>query len=134
MYAAICTRPNTSQAVGMVSKHNSKPTEAYLTAAKQILRYLKSTLNFALKYQKSENGLLIGYCDADWANDPDDRHFTTGHLFLSAGGVISWLSKKQAVVALSPAQKIPWYFSLWSLCNGRKYWCMVYHGTWYTTV
>jgi len=78
MYAAICTRPNTSQAVGMVSKYNSKPTEAHLTAAKQILRYLKSTLNFALKYQKSENGLLIGYCDADWANDPDDRHFTSG--------------------------------------------------------
>jgi len=62
------------------------------------------TLNLALKYQKSEDELFIGFCDADRANDPDDRHSTTGHLFLSAGGVISWLSKKQAVVALSTSE------------------------------
>ena len=31
----------------------------------------------------------------------DDCHSTTGNLFLMAGGAISWLSKKQAVVALS---------------------------------
>ena len=81
MYDAICTRPDISQAVGMVSKYNSKPTEAHLTAAKRILCYLKGTLNLALKYQKSEDGLLISYCDADWANDPDDRHSTTDHCF-----------------------------------------------------
>jgi len=44
MYAAICTCFDISQAVGMVSKYNSKPTEAHLTAAKRILRYLKGTL------------------------------------------------------------------------------------------
>ena len=102
LYAATATRPDITEAVGLVSKFNSKPTEAHLTAAKRILRYLKGTLNLALKYQKSDNGMLMtGYSDADWASDPDDRHSTTRHLFVIAGGTVSWLSKKQAIVALS---------------------------------
>ena len=47
---------------------------------------------------------LIGYADADWAGDHDDRHSTTGNLFLMSGGAISWLSKKQPSVALSTAE------------------------------
>ena len=41
LYAATATRPDNAQAVGAVSKFNSCPTKAYLTAVKQILRYLK---------------------------------------------------------------------------------------------
>ena len=104
LYAAIATRPDISHAVGVVSKFCSKPTEAHLTAVKRILRYLKGTLNFAIKYHKSENDSLIGYSDADWAGDLEDRHSTTGNLFLMTGGPISWLSKKQAVVALSTSE------------------------------
>ena len=104
LYAAIATRPDISQAVGVASKFCSKPTEAHLTAVKRILRYLKGTLNLAIRYQKSENNPLIGYSDADWAGDLDDRHSTTGNLFLMTGGPISWLSKKQAVVALSTSE------------------------------
>ena len=47
---------------------------------------------------------MIGYSDADWAGDLEDRHSTTGNLFLMTGGPISWLSKKQAVVALSMSE------------------------------
>ena len=45
LYAAIATRPDISQAVGAVSKFNSCPTEAHLTAVKRIFRYLKGTIN-----------------------------------------------------------------------------------------
>ena len=37
---------------------------------------------------------------AHWAGDKNDRHSMTENLFLIARGPISWLSKKQAVVAL----------------------------------
>ena len=47
---------------------------------------------------------LIGYSDADWAEDSDDRHLTTGNVFLAAGRAITWLSKKQSIVALSTAE------------------------------
>ena len=104
LYAAIATRPDIAHAVGTVSKFCSKPTEAHFTAAKRILRYLKGTLNLAIKYQRSESNMLIGYSDADWAGDLDDRHSTTGNLFLMAGGPVNWLSKKQAVVALSTSE------------------------------
>lgn len=104
LYAAIATRPDIAQAVGVVSKFNSKPSEAHLTAVKRIMRYLKGTADFALKYRKSSGGVLTGYADADWAGDQDNRHSTSGVLFLMAEGSISWLSKKQPIVALSTSE------------------------------
>ena len=104
LYAALAMRPDIMQAVGAAAKYCSNPNETHLTAAKRILRYLKETVNVGLKYQKSENGTLIGYSDADWAGDLDDRHSTSGNLFLIAGGAVSWLSKKQSTVALSTAE------------------------------
>ena len=50
------------------------------------------------------DGALTGYSDADWAGDLDDRHSTSGNLFIMAGATISWTSKKQATVALSTAE------------------------------
>ncbi len=104
MYAATATRPDISFAVGVLSKFNSKPSEAHLTAAKRVIRYLKGTTDIALRYSKTVDGNLTGYSDADWAGDLDDRHSTTGNLFMMAGGAISWASKKQATVALSTAE------------------------------
>ena len=48
LYAAIATRPDIAQAIGAVSKCNTNPTEAHLTAIKRILRYLKGTVNLSL--------------------------------------------------------------------------------------
>ncbi len=58
----------------------------------------------SLKYQKGKSAKLVGYPDADWAGDLNDRHSTTGNLFMMAGGVLTWLSKMQPVVALSTAE------------------------------
>ena len=49
-------------------------------------------------------GYLTGYSDADWAGDLDDRHSTSGNVFSLSNGVVSWLNKKQATVALSTAE------------------------------
>ena len=59
LYAAIATRPDVAQAVGVVSKFCSKPTEAHLTAAKRILRYLKGILNLAIKFQNQMKHWLV---------------------------------------------------------------------------
>lgn len=104
LYAAMATRPDIAQAVSVVSKFNADPNAAHLTAVKRILRYLKGTVNLALKYERSELGTLIGFSDADWAGDQDDRRSTTGNVFLLNGGAMSWLSKKQATVSLSTAE------------------------------
>ena len=44
------------------------------------------------------------YADADWAGDIDDRHSTSGNACIMANGAVSWMSKKQPVVALSTAE------------------------------
>ena len=104
LYAAIATRPDISRAVGAASKYCSNLSEAHLTAVKRILRYLKKTINLGLKYEKLESSTLVGYSEADWAGDLDDRHSTSGNLFLLSGVPVSWLSKKQSTVALSTAE------------------------------
>ena len=67
LYVAIVTRPDISQAVGVVSKFNSCPTEAHFTAVKRVLRYLKGGLDVMLKYKKTEDDQLVGFSDADYA-------------------------------------------------------------------
>ena len=74
LYAAIATRPDIAQAVEAVSKFNSEPNQTHLTAVKRILIYLKGTADLALKYQQTDNCSFIGYSDADWAGDQNDRH------------------------------------------------------------
>ena len=45
-----------------------------------------------------------GFVDADWAGDLDHRRSTSGYVFNLFGGAISWMSKRQAVVALSTTE------------------------------
>ena len=94
------THPDIAQAVKAVSKFCSNPTEAHKTA---VPLSVKKTIDLALKYCKDEKP-VTGFSDADWGGDLDDRHSTTGNVFLLAGGAVSWLSKKQAVVVLSTSE------------------------------
>ena len=45
-----------------------------------------------------------GFVDADWAGDLDHRISTIGYVFNLFGGAISWMRKRQVVVALSTAE------------------------------
>ena len=86
LYDAMATRLDIAQAVGAVSKFCAQPTKAHFTAAKRVLRYLSDTKDLALRYQKSSQ-TPTGYSDADWAGELDDRHSTSGYLFIYGGGV-----------------------------------------------
>ena len=74
-----------------------------MTAAKRVCRYLKGTIEIKLVYTETVCE-AVGYLDADWASSVDDRHSTSGNVMLIAGGAVSWLSKRQATVALSTAE------------------------------
>jgi hypothetical protein len=43
----------------------------------------------------------MGYTDADWEGDLDERKSTSGYVFLLNNGVISWSSKKHSCISLS---------------------------------
>ena len=50
MYVMVCTRPNISQAVGVVSRYMSNPEKELWRAVKWISRYLKGNSGTALCY------------------------------------------------------------------------------------
>ena len=50
--------PDIAHAVGLVSKFNSAPTQAHLTAVKRIFRYLKGTIDLKLQYESTGGKLL----------------------------------------------------------------------------
>ena len=47
---------------------------------------------------------LIGYTDADWANNIDDRKSSGGFCIYLGNNLISWSSKKQNAVARSSTE------------------------------
>ena len=106
IYCMSATRPDLCYVVTKLSQHMAKPTKAHLGMAKQVLRYIKGTLDYALKFQKSDVPLeLSGFCDSDWGASEDRRSITGYGFHLSdEGPLISWKSRKQQTVALSTCE------------------------------
>ena len=104
LYLSVATRPDIAFAVSNVAKYCAKPSKQHWIAVKRIMRYLKGTLNYGLRYASSHNTQCVGFSDADFAGDIDDRKSTTGYMFQMCGAAISWRSKKQTCVALSTAE------------------------------
>jgi reverse transcriptase-like protein/integrase-like protein/Pol polyprotein/LTR polyprotein gag-polypeptide-like protein len=103
-HLAVYSRPDIAFAVSKLSKFNSNPTTTHFKAALHVLRYLKSTRNYCIRYQQSSTVSItdiIGYSDADHASDEDDRKSYTGYVFIIYGGAVSWSTHKQHTVAFS---------------------------------
>ena len=103
MYAMVCTRPDIGHAVGVVSRYMSNPGREHWAAVKWILRYLKGTSSMCLRFG-SGKPLLEGYTNSDMSADVDTSRSTTGYVMTYAGGVVSWQSRLQKVVALSTTE------------------------------
>jgi len=86
----------------------SKLGKEHWTTVKWVFRYLCGTSDYGLCYQ-GRPGLdrvldIHGFVDADWAEDLDQRRSTSGYVFNLFGGAVSWMSKKQSIVALSTTE------------------------------
>ncbi|GKC99066.1 uncharacterized mitochondrial protein-like protein, partial [Tanacetum coccineum] len=88
------TRPDLTYSVGVVSRYMQSPRESHARAIKQILRYLKGTTSFGIKYNRSNDMKLVGYSDSSHNVDIDDGRSTTGHVFYLGTSPITWCSQK----------------------------------------
>jgi hypothetical protein len=72
-----------------------------------------------LTYIRSDILEIIGYSDADYAGDRDDRKYTSRFVFTLVGGAISWRSSKQELVATSTmyAEFIACYEAMGQSCG-----------------
>ena len=98
------TRPDICYAVSCLSRYMDLPQQTHWTAAKQILRYLKGTIEFALQFSAKEVTYLNSYADADWGRDLDTRRSTSGVLHRIGNSLIDWSSKLQPTVSLSTTE------------------------------
>ena len=74
MYAMICTRPDITHAVSVVSKFMANPGNEHWNVVKWILRYLKGTKNFGIRFGSSSSvEELEEFVDADYVGDLDSR-------------------------------------------------------------
>ena len=98
------TRPDIAYSVSVVSQHMNNPSENHLEAVNRILRYLKMTPGRGLLFKRSEKREVEIYTDANWAGELTDRRSTTGYCSFVWGNLVTWRSKKQAVVSRSSAE------------------------------
>jgi hypothetical protein len=102
MYAMLGTHPELAHPIAILSQHSTAPGLSHFAALNCVFHHLHGVSNMKLIYcGKPDHLELSGYIDANWANDINDHHSVGGHIFLLAGGAISWSAQKQRIVAQS---------------------------------
>ena len=79
MYAMICTRPDLSHAVSVVSRYMTNPGKEHWKAVQWIFKYLRGTTDKWLHCGGS-NTDVVGFVDFDYAGDLDKRRSLTGYV------------------------------------------------------
>ena len=106
IYLMTGTRPDLAFVVCLLSRFMQNPTNVHMTLALGVLKYLKHTSHYDLKYVRSRESLKItGYSDSDFASDSDRRSFS-GYCFKlnENSALLSWRSCKQSLVATSTCE------------------------------
>ena len=71
------THPNLSYSVSILSRFMQEPRESQWNSTKRVLRYIQGTKDFGLLYKKYKYFTLVGYSDAYFAGDIDNRTYTS---------------------------------------------------------
>ena len=98
------TRPEMAYAVQQVCLHMHDPRECHQSLIKRALRYVRGSTNHGLWLTASSSLTLRAYTDADWAGCPDTRRSTSGFCVYIGDSLVSWSSKRQAIVSRSSAE------------------------------
>jgi len=108
MYAMVCTRPDLSDAVSVVSRYTNNPRKGHWQVVKWIFRYLKGTADIGLVFDidKVTHSNVISYVDSDFTSDLGKRRSLSSYIFTLCNSAVSWKASLQSVVALSTKKNI----------------------------
>jgi Reverse transcriptase (RNA-dependent DNA polymerase) len=101
LYLAICTRPDIAMAISELARFASDPGIEHWKGVKRVMRYLKGTIDYGIKYGDERCGGLHGYVDANYGRCMDTRKSRYGGIIMMNGGPVDWRSKMEDVIALS---------------------------------
>ncbi|CAI7743822.1 unnamed protein product [Closterium sp. NIES-54] len=122
LFAAVTCRPDLSYSTSQLATYLKKPEADHMAELDRALHYLVSTSTIGPTYHKTGTTTpkLIGYVDADHADDSDNRRSRTGYIYrLEPIGPISWQSSNQELIALSSAEAE--YIALYSAIKEGLY-------------
>ena len=88
MYAMVCSRPDLSHAMSVVSRYMANSGKEHWKAVQWIFRYLRGSSSACLCFGKSRDG-LVGYVDSDYAGDLDKRRSLSGYVFTVGSCAVS---------------------------------------------
>jgi hypothetical protein len=108
IYFVSWTRPDLAFAVSKLCKYMHNPGREHIVALKRLLRYLKATANYGLKFDFSNTNStagaqlgVYGFYDAAHADCLDTMRSTLAYVFFFCGCPISWHSKLHSVITTS---------------------------------
>ena len=99
-FEMVATKTHLVFAVSVVNQFTLKLGPMQWVVVKQIMRYLKGTLDMKLGIGGKHINLK-GYSNADWVDNVESRRSTSGYVFLVGDMVVLWNSKWQQMVAQS---------------------------------
>lgn len=108
IFAATAARPDIAYITNILSRNFNCYGKIHWNAAKRVLKYLKTTKDYGIKYTAADNPqnnlVITGYSDADFAGDLEGRRSTTGYVFKANDNVITWRTQRQQCVTCSTTE------------------------------
>lgn len=106
LYISVNTRPDIAASVSILAQCVSGPSSNDWNQLKRVARYLKATSKMKLTLGRVDAaiGELVGYADANWAEDRSSRKSNSGYAFFYNNGLIDWSCRKQNCVSLSSTE------------------------------
>lgn len=97
------TRPDLAHTHSKLARFTANPGPEHFKALKQVLAYIKGTIDYCLIYDGARNN-LHAYSDTDFAGDIDTARSTGGYIIKKGNCVIGWRSRLQGNVTLSTTE------------------------------
>uniref|UniRef100_A0A2N9HW07 CCHC-type domain-containing protein n=1 Tax=Fagus sylvatica TaxID=28930 RepID=A0A2N9HW07_FAGSY len=97
--------PKNEEEIENMSKVHGEPRERALECSEVDFQILERHCGtWDLIFKTAGTNSVVGYVDADYAGEVDDRRSTTGYVFTLSGGPICWKSTLQSIVAMSTTE------------------------------
>ena len=88
------TKPDICFVVNALSQYMVEPRHVHMVATNHVLRYMRGTVGYGLRYVLNGEVQLEGYIDFDWAGSAVDMKSTSGCCFSFGSGMISGFKRK----------------------------------------
>jgi hypothetical protein len=120
------TRLNICFAMNMLRQFQVEPRQEHWVDAKHILRYLRGTIMYGLRYASNSEIKLHGFTDSDWAGSVEYRKSNFGLCFSLGSAIISWASRKHKSFSLNTIEAK--YIAASDACTEEMWLCKLVSG------